>query len=167
MLTNSTPVFDPVSAAWNTVARFGDYAAAQRAVDRLSDNGFPVEKLDIIGSDLRTIERVTGRLTTPRAALAGAGSGLWMGLLIGALPGLFTAGHTWAVVAVGAGLGVLLGALFGFAAHAVTRGERDFSSVRGLSAASYDVVARDGTVNQARNRLAELGLLPVSDLPAP
>ncbi len=42
------------------MARFDDYEAAQRAVDRLSDNGFPVEKLDIVGSDLRLIERVTG-----------------------------------------------------------------------------------------------------------
>ena len=52
---------NPISAAWNTVARFNDYADAQRAVDRLSDDGFPVEKLDIIGSDLRLVERVTGR----------------------------------------------------------------------------------------------------------
>jgi hypothetical protein len=31
---------NPVSAAWNTVARFDDYQSAQRAVDRLSDDGF-------------------------------------------------------------------------------------------------------------------------------
>jgi hypothetical protein len=43
-----------------TVARFDDYASAQRAVDRLSDDGFPVGKLDIVGSDLRLVERVTG-----------------------------------------------------------------------------------------------------------
>ena len=40
------PLPDPVSAAWNTVARFEDYESAQRAVDRLSDDGFPVEKLE-------------------------------------------------------------------------------------------------------------------------
>jgi hypothetical protein len=45
------PLADPISAAWNTVARFDDYESAQRAVDRLSDDGFPVEKLDIVGSD--------------------------------------------------------------------------------------------------------------------
>ena len=59
-------LLDPVSAAWNTVARFDDYESAQRAVDRLSDDGFPVEKLDVVGSDLRLIERVTGR--SPGAA---------------------------------------------------------------------------------------------------
>ena len=66
------PLADPISAAWNTVARFDDYESAQRAVDRLSDDGFPVEKLDIVGSGLRLVERVTGRLTTSRAATAGA-----------------------------------------------------------------------------------------------
>jgi hypothetical protein len=66
---------DPVSAAWNTVARFDDYESAQRAVDRLSDDGFPVEKLDVVGSGLRLVERVTGRLTgaglLPRTEAAG------------------------------------------------------------------------------------------------
>ena len=40
---------NPIHAAWNTVARFDDYGSAQRAVDRLSDDGFPVEQLDIVG----------------------------------------------------------------------------------------------------------------------
>ena len=62
MLGSGTPLLSPVSAAWNTVARFDDYQSAQRAVDRLSDDGFPVEKLDIVGSGLRLVERVTGRL---------------------------------------------------------------------------------------------------------
>jgi hypothetical protein len=79
MLTNPPPVFNAVSAAWNTVATFDDYAGAQRAVDRLSDDGFGVDKLDIVGSDLRLIERVTGRLTKARAAGAGAVSGMWAG----------------------------------------------------------------------------------------
>jgi hypothetical protein len=62
---------NPVHAAWNTVARFDGYGSAQRAVDRLSDDGFPVEQLDIVGSDLQMVERVTGRLTKWRAAAAG------------------------------------------------------------------------------------------------
>jgi hypothetical protein len=109
------PLADPIGAAWNTVARFDDYERAQRAVDRLSDDGFPVEKLGIIGSGLRLVERVTGRLTTPRAATAGALSGLWAGLLIGVLLGLFTSGHSFlAVAATGAALGVLWGAASGY-----------------------------------------------------
>ena len=77
MFANKPPMQHPTSTAWNSVAHFGDYEAAQHAVDQLSDDGFPVEKLDIVGSNLRLVERVTGRLTKARAAGAGAISGMW------------------------------------------------------------------------------------------
>jgi hypothetical protein len=168
MYSTGTPVLNPVSTAWNTVARFGDYQSAQRAVDELADEGFPVDKLDIIGSDLRLVERVTGRLTKARAAGAGAITGMWAGLLIGLLLGLFTTGHAWlGVVLAAAGFGALWGAVFGFAAHAATRGQRDFSSIRGLSATRYDLIAREGTMERARHMLDAAGLLPVPDQTAP
>ena len=157
-------LMDPVSAAWNTVARFDDYESAQAAVDRLSDDGFPVEKLDIVGSGLRLVERVTGRLTRGRAAAAGALTGLWAGLLFGVLLALFTSGHSFlAIAATGAALGVAWGAIFGFVAHTSTKGQRDFSSVRGLVATHYDLIAREGTVDRARTMLSEAGLLPRTD----
>src|SRR6202035_3143642 len=164
MLGSTGRLLDPVSAAWNSVARFDDYESAQRAVDRLSDDGFPVEKLDIVGSGLQLVERVTGRLTTGRAASAGALSGLWAGLLFGILLGLFTSGHSFlAVAATGAALGVIWGAVFGYVAHARTKGQRDFSSVRQLVASQYDLIAREGTVDRARSMLSEAGLLPQSE----
>jgi len=161
MLTNKPPLLmTPAFAAWNTVARFDDYQAAQRAVDQLSDDGFPVETLDIVGSDLRLVERVTGRLTKARAASAGALSGAWMGLFIGILIGLFTTGAWLGIIAAAVGIGALWGAVFGFAAHAATRGQRDFSSVRALSASRYDLIARDGTADRARSMLGTSGLIP-------
>jgi hypothetical protein len=155
-LLTMTPAF----AAWNTVARFDDYETAQRAVDRLSDDGFPVETLDIVGSDLRLVERVTGRLTKARAAGAGAISGAWAGLMIGILLGLFTTGAWLGVVVAGVAIGTAFGAAFGFAAHAATRGQRDFSSIRDLSASRYDLIAREGTADRARTMLGQSGLLP-------
>jgi hypothetical protein len=163
MLGATLPPLNQVSAAWNTVARFEEYDSAQRAVDWLSDEGFPVDKLDVVGSDLRLVERVTGRRTKAGAAAAGAVSGLWAGLLIGLLLGLFTSGHAFlAVVAAGTGLGLLWGAVFGFAAHASTRGQRDFSSRRALTASQYQLIARDGTADRARFMLSEAGLLPAA-----
>lgn len=157
-------LLDPVSAAWNTVARFDDYESAQQAVDRLSDDGFPVDKLDIVGSGLNLVERVTGRLTKARAAGTGALSGLWAGLLFGVLIGLFTSGHSFlAVAATGAALGAAWGAVFGYVAHAGKKGQRDFSSVRGLVATHYDLIAREGTVDRARIMLGNAGLLPQTD----
>ena len=161
MLTNKPPLLmTPAFAAWNTVARFDDYEAAQRAVDQLSDDGFPVETLDIVGSDLHLVERVTGRLTKARAAGAGALSGAWMGLFIGILIGLFTTGAWLGIIAAAVGIGALWGAVFGFAAQAATRGQRDFSSVRALSASRYDLIARDGTADRARSMLGTSGLIP-------
>ena len=167
MLGSRVRPLDPVSAAWNTVARFDDYETAQRAVDRLSDDGFPVEQLDIVGSDLRLVERVTGRLTRGRAAGTGAVSGLWLGLLFGLLIGLFaTGGSFFVALATGALLGAAWGALFGFAAHAATRGMRDFSSIRTIAASRYDLIARGGTADQARRMLSDAGLLPAEPVPA-
>src|ERR687886_249582 len=75
----------------------------------------PVDEVEIVGSDLHLVEHVTGRLTTARAAMAGAGSGAWFGLFVGLLVGLFTTGPTWlGLVLGGAAIGALWGALFGF-----------------------------------------------------
>ena len=57
------------------VAAYGTYLEAQRAVDHLADKHFPVQIVTIVGLDLRMVERVTGRLSYPRVALAGALSG--------------------------------------------------------------------------------------------
>jgi hypothetical protein len=153
------PRLDPAYTAWNTVISYDDYASAQRAVDRLSDDGFPVEHLDIIGSDLRLVERVIGRLTKGRAAAAGAASGAWFGLLIGLLLALFTTGPWFGLLVAGAAIGAAWGALFGFLGHAATRGARDFASARTLVATRYDIVARDGYLDAARSGLQQAGLL--------
>jgi hypothetical protein len=123
-----------------TVASYSTYAEAQRAVDALSDAGFPVETATIVGHDVRLVERVTGRLTTARAAGAGAISGAWFGLFIGLLVGLFTTGAEWVGLVIGGLLiGAVWGAAYGFVAHWLTRGQRDFSSVSSLVAGRYDV----------------------------
>jgi hypothetical protein len=149
--------------AWNAVARYDDYASAQTAVDRLSDEGFPVSELSIVGSNLRLVEKVTGRLTKARAALSGAAGGAWFGLLVGLLLALFTTGYGWLVmVAVAVAAAAAWGAVFGFLAHAATRGQRDFSTVRALAAGHYDVIASTAQVDRARVILGQAGLLPHS-----
>src|SRR3954464_8974038 len=78
------------SRATVTVASYPDYASAQRAVDFLSDEKFPVERTAIVGTNLRLGGNVLGRLTTGRSAMAGAASGAWFGLFIGFLFGIFS-----------------------------------------------------------------------------
>jgi hypothetical protein len=55
------------------------------------------------------------------------------------------------------------GAAFGYVAHASTKGQRDFSSVRQLVATRYDLIAREGTVDRAKSMLSEAGLLPPAE----
>ena len=69
-----------------------DYATAQKIVDQLSDKEFPVENLCIVGTDLKTVERVTGRRTWGSVLGQGAVSGLGMGLLVGLMMMFFTPG---------------------------------------------------------------------------
>ncbi|MGK5450063.1 general stress protein [Streptomyces radiopugnans] len=118
-----------------------------------------MEQIDIVGSDLRLVEHVTGRMTKGRAAAMGAASGAWFGLFIGLLVGLFTTGGAWLGLILGGILiGALWGAIFGFVGHAATGGQRDFSSTRSLAAARYDVIVRGGHADHARGILQREGL---------
>lgn len=148
----TTPVDRPVVGSYPT------YEGAQRAVDFLADSKFPVEHTAIIGSDLRMVETVLGRLTRGRAALAGAGSGAWFGLLVGLLLSVFAAGDHRVLVLMLSGLlyGAVFGALFGFVGHALTGGRRDFASRSQIVAGRYDVVAEAGVAEDARNLLIKL-----------
>ena len=99
------------TAPKTTVATYGDYAAAERAVDFLSDQGFPVERAAIVGTGLKTVEQIAGRLTTGRAALIGAGQGAMIGLLFGLLFGIFFTGPDFlGVVLYGLVAGIIFGA---------------------------------------------------------
>lgn len=123
-----------------TIAAYDNYLDAQRAVDALSDHRFPVAEVAIVGNDVHLVERVVGRVTTGRAALAGAGAGAWVGLLIGVLIGLFAVDGWWTLLASGVVLGAAWGAAFGAIARTATGGRRDFASVSGLRASEYAIV---------------------------
>lgn len=150
------PAADEVGRPMVTVASYPDYTSAQRAVDYLSDNKFPVEHTQIVGTGLSLVERVTGRMTTAKAALAGAATGAWFGLFIGLLFGLFAQTNWLAVVITGILIGALWGAIFGAIAHAATRGRRDFTSLSSLQATEYAVNVASEHVDQARQLLTQL-----------
>ena len=133
-----------------TLREFSSYEEAQQLVDRLSDAGFPVEQVRIVGTGLRSVEQVTGRLTKGRAAAGGALTGAGFGLLIGLLFAVFVIGPFWLGVVLSSVIfGALWGAVVGFVGHWATRGHRDFSSVRGLEAESYAVQVASGYEDEA------------------
>lgn len=98
------------------------------------------------------MEQVAGRVTTARAALAGAGQGVFLGLVFALLLGLFftVRGAFFAVLVYGVVLGAVLGALIGALGHSAMGGRRDFASVAGMAADRYEVMADTEVAEQAR-----------------
>jgi hypothetical protein len=140
------------------VGTYDTYVEAQRAVDFLSDEQFPVQHVSIVGSDLKMVENVLGRLTRGRAAMAGAASGAWFGLFVGVLLSLFASKNTNGFGLVIAALlyGAVFGAIFGFVGHALSGGKRDFTSRSKIVASSYDVHCTWSEADKAREVLARM-----------
>lgn len=131
------------------------YERAQETVDLLSDEGFPVERIRIIGRDIVSREQITGRMTKGRAAGLGAAAGAWFGLLLGLIFALFSITAAWFVLIVTAVLmGAFWGAVVGFAGHALTRGRRDFRSMKVYEAARYEIQVEGPWAAEASRILA-------------
>jgi len=139
-----------------SLAVYDDYAAAQKAVDFLADNKFPVEQCMIVGTDLKRIERITGRLTTGRVALGGLVSGIWLGLFVGLIFALFTSEGALVTIISTMLIGALFGVIWALVGYAATRGQRDFSSVTSVVATRYEVLVEHKVATQARELLAQL-----------
>jgi hypothetical protein len=152
----------PRNGARRTVAAYDNYEQAERAVDRLSDLSFPVERVAIVGQDLQTVEQVTGRMNYPRSAWRGAASGAVPGALIGWIFGVFNWVDpliTSLLLAVyGLVIGAAIGAIIGLIVYAMQRGRRDFESVTIMSPKRFEVVVDDEVAEEAARLLLEAGI---------
>jgi hypothetical protein len=137
------------------LASYDDYLAAQKAVDTLSDNGFPVQNVAIVGVDVRIVESVLGRMSWGKAATSGLFSGAWFGALIGLFIALFASPNGEILPLLGLGLlyGAAAGIVFGMVSYAFTGGKRDFVSRQQLQAARYDVLCEQQVLGEARKIL--------------
>lgn len=114
----------------------------------------------IVGSDLRSVERVRGRLSYGRVALQGMITGSWLGLLISLFVPVptTTAGAsssagmaTGAAIVLGAGVGMLVNIL----RFALSRNRHGFSSASAVVAAKYEVIVPHPMVDQANKAIEE------------
>ena len=159
-MTNPTPFganarLQPSIPKGDVIASFETYPEAQQAVDKLAHAELDVSLVSIVGSDLKTVERVTGRLTWGRAAGAGAASGAWFGLFFGLLITLFIVTPnflpiTFAAIGIGAGFGII----FGLISYALTRRTRDFTSTHQVLASKYEVIVASSLTLAAQEALA-------------
>ena len=135
------------------VATYDTYDEAQKAVVALAEADFPVTQVSIVGNELTSVERVTGKLTYARAAAAGGASGAWLGLFLGLVTFLFSPVPNVSSVIGAIIIGLGFGAIFGIVSYSITRRRRDFTSVMQVTATSYSVVVDPDSLHRARNVL--------------
>lgn len=129
------------------------YSEAQHIVDTLSDAGFPVENVRIVGIGLESVEQVTGRKTTWTSAWQSALAGAWMGLFFGLLFVLFAPVIAWRIILTAILLGLVFGGIAGAFTHALQGGRRDFSSFATTRASTYEIHVVAGLVDEASRLL--------------
>ncbi|MBF4634537.1 hypothetical protein ITJ38_09010 [Agreia pratensis] len=136
------------------VATYDSYVEAQTAVDRLAHADFPVAEVSIVGSDLKTVERVLAKQSYARAAISGALSGLWLGLFFGFfLVILQPTGTSLPFIAAASLIGAGFGMLFRIVTYSISRRRRDFTSTMQVIATNYSLVVSPDVANKARNLL--------------
>ncbi|MFS8102793.1 magnesium transporter [Lentzea alba] len=138
------------------IGSYATYEEAQRAVDHLADNDFPVADVTIVGVEPMIVERVTGRLTWGRVLGAGAASGAWFGLFVGLLLGLFSTGGALAPIVTGLVVGTLFGLIGSAIRYSAQRGRRDFASTTQLVGGRYDVLSHPRSAEQGKQMLTSL-----------
>jgi len=135
-----------------SLGTFERYEDAQALVDALSDAGFPVERVSIVGSDLQFVEKVTGRLDAVRAAIGGAVSGATTGALLGLLFGVIFTHDGVSLLAIflyWLAVGAVVGIGFALVAYALMGGRRNFTSEAGFAANRYEVLVDESVADEA------------------
>ncbi|SDQ35646.1 hypothetical protein SAMN02800687_1560 [Curtobacterium sp. UNCCL20] len=166
-VSNQSPFAGRTAQAFPTLPKgdvlgtYDSYPDAQRVVAKLAEADFPVNQLSIVGNDLKTVERVTGKMTYGRAAIAGALSGLWLGIFFGIVLTLFSPSAGGLILAA-AIIGAAFGMLYGIVSFAITKRQRDFTSVHQVLATNYQIVVAPQLTGQARRILGEAGIAPAT-----
>jgi hypothetical protein len=159
-LLRAEPTGVPTPPTGWPIGSYATYAEAQRAVDYLADNDFPIQDVTIVGVEPLIVERVTARLTWGRVMAGGAASGAWFGLFVGLLLGMFSTGPLLAPILTGLITGIGFGTAFAAASYASLKGQRDFASTTQLVASRYDVLCEPRHAEKGRDLLAKLALSP-------
>lgn len=139
------------------IASFPTYEQAQKAVSSLIAGEVPARDIAIVGSGLRSIERITGKLGYATAARSGALNGLMLGLLFAFI---FVLGMPTVQISAFVGVllvGMALGMILSIGTYSIVRRRRDFASVMQVTADHYDVCVAAPSVHKARGIVGPSG----------
>ena len=139
-----------------SLGTYATYAEVQAVVDTLADKQFPVQHTLIVGTDLKLMERVTGRQTWGRVILGGILSGAWMGLFIGILFALF-APQPQVTVISSVLIGIVFFTIWSVIGYAASGGKRDFTSMTSTIPMQYELLVEHRHADEARRLLVEEG----------
>ncbi|WP_282828084.1 general stress protein [Gulosibacter sediminis] len=144
----------PTLPQGRTVGSYQTYEAAKHAVDVLIANeGFSAQSISIIGSDLRSVERVTGRMSIGRTALNGVMTGVMIGLFM-SLMWMIVNPITNLIVLVGIFLlSIAFGVIWSLIVYAMTPNKREFTSMMQLTAGRFDIIVPNELANDATSIL--------------
>jgi hypothetical protein len=129
---------------------YDTYLEAQAIVDHLAKADFPVAQVSIVGNDLKSVERVTRKLSWNRAAIEGALSGAWFGLFLGLLFSFIRPDLTTGLFVAAILIGAAFGLFFRLVSYAINRRSRDFDSTKQVLASNYQILVPADLIARAQ-----------------
>jgi hypothetical protein len=153
---------DQLANDGTSLASFADYKQAVSYVEKLIENDFPAKFVSIIGTDLKTIELVKGKLGYGRVSLSGALTGSWLGMFFGLIFGVtgseqILVNNVLAGIIIGSGIGMLLNIV----RFSVTKNKRGFVSGQTVVAKKYQVVVPNAQAQLAKKAVSASNVKPV------
>lgn len=149
-----------------SLGTYSTYAEVQAVVDTLADHEFAVQNTMIVGTDLKLIERVTGRRTWGRVVGSGILSGLWMGLFVGILFSLISSQNALATVVLCVVMGAVFFTVWSVIGYAMSGGRRDFTSTTATIPMQFELLVEHTHADAARRILVEAGAAPATPAPS-
>lgn len=155
-----------------TVAKYDEYEAAQKAVGKLIEAEVPAREISIVWAGLRAVEMITGRLGYGRAAWSGALNGAILGLLFGAIYTLLSPEATLQLLVGFMLVGMALGMVMQLLSYRIVRKRREYMSATSPVADHYEIAVQQKHAATARRVLGQPGQerqapQPTGPLPPP
>ena len=139
-----------------SIGVYTTYGDAQKAVDSLADQNFPVGNLAIVGTDLKLIERVTGRKTWGTVLTQGVSSGLSTALMVALIMWFITPERSVvSIFAMALLVGIGIGVAFAAIGHLASKGQRDFTSVSQTIPSKFEILCEHKVAADARALLSK------------
>lgn len=137
-----------------TLGEYSNYAEVSKAVNKLAEAEFPVKNVVIIGSDLKSIEQVTGRMNYLRSTLRGATNGIWLGLMYCLFMVVLTPEVNTNMFLAALLIGAAAGGLIGLMLNIFGRKRKGYTSVSGMLASSFVLLVAPEFAEKARSILS-------------